>query len=394
MPLVLAPSNLFTTCSVRKLKTALFCVLGGMARKNTAQRRRDKARRQKERLKERQEEKPLIFEEETEFDLVQEPIDLPEEFRAVAKRFGAVGEEEDFSEEDEVLETKDEREVLEQAKDELAQEEPKTLSKRQMKRLLRVSLAELKQKCKRPDLVEWEDVTAKDPELLIYLKGYRGTVSVPRHWSRKRKYLAGKRGFVKPPFELPPFIKDTGITEARDQQRRIDDKKSLKVKGRERMRPKIGKLSIDYQKLYDAFFKYQTKPPLSQQGDLYYEGKEFEVRYRDKKPGKLSDEAKQALGMGPLAPPPWLHAMQRFGLPPSYQHLKIPGMNAPIPEGAQWGYHAGGWGRPPLDEVAKPAFEGAEFDERDPKIRDVFLKPIKSHIWGEFEPEEEEIEAS
>ena len=32
-------------------------------------------------------------------------------------------------------------------------------------------------------------------------------------------------------------------------------------------------------------------------GDLYYEGKEFETRLREKKPGDLSDELRRALGM-------------------------------------------------------------------------------------------------
>lgn len=126
------------------------------------------------------------------------------------------------------------------------------------------------------------------------------------------------------------------------------------------------------------------------------------------KPGQLSQELKEALGMPDGAPPPWLINMQvstivycvvltislpiycsqtyillcclcgnsakilqninchnwifdlvlvkktmlqRYGPPPSYPHLKIPGLNAPIPEGASFGYHAGGWGKPPVDEV-------------------------------------------
>jgi len=52
-------------------------------------------------------------------------------------------------------------------------------------------------------------------------------------------------------------------------------------------------------------------------GDLYYEGKEFETRMKDKKPGELSDDLRTALGMpvGPNSqrvPPPWLIAMQRL----------------------------------------------------------------------------------
>ena len=52
------------------------------------------------------------------------------------------------------------------------------------------------------------------------------------------------------------------------------------------------------------------------------------------------------------APPPWLINMQRYGPPPSYPKLKIPGLNAPIPPGASYGYHPGGWGKPPVDEVS------------------------------------------
>lgn len=66
---------------------------------------------------------------------------------------------------------------------------------------------------------------------------------------------------------------------------------------REKIRPKVGKVDIDYHKLHDAFFKYQTKPKLSIHGDLYYEGKEFEVKLKEKKPGNMSDELRNALGL-------------------------------------------------------------------------------------------------
>ncbi len=68
----------------------------------------------------------------------------------------------------------------------------------------------------RPDVVEMHDVTAQEPKLLVHLKAARNTVPVPRHWCFKRKYLQGKRGIEKPPFELPEFIKRTGIQEMRE----------------------------------------------------------------------------------------------------------------------------------------------------------------------------------
>lgn len=75
-------------------------------------------------------------------------------------------------------------------------------------------IAQLKQDCPRPEVVEVWDIRARDPKLLVFLKAYRNTVPVPRHWSQKRKYLQGKRGIEKPPFELPSFIGATGAAPA------------------------------------------------------------------------------------------------------------------------------------------------------------------------------------
>lgn len=130
------------------------------------------------------------------------------------------------------------------------------LSKRKMKKMTRLSVAELKQLVNRPDVVEMHDITARDPKLLVQLKAHRNTVQVPRHWCFKRKYLQGKRGIEKPPFDLPAFIKKTGIMEMRASLQEKDEAKTLKAKMRERVRPKMGKIDIDYQKLHDAFFKW------------------------------------------------------------------------------------------------------------------------------------------
>lgn len=167
-------------------------------------------------------------------------------------------------------------------------------------------------------------------------------VPVPRHWSQKRHYLQGKRGLEKAPFKLPAFIEATGIGDMRQAYLEKAEAQKLKSKGRERMQPKMGKLDIDYQVLHDAFFRHQTKPPMSVYGDLYYEGKEFESKSRHVRPGVLSPALRAALGMETsTSPPPWLVAMQRYGPPPSYPSLRIPGLNSPIPSGAEFGYHPG-----------------------------------------------------
>ena len=183
--------------------------------------------------------------------------------------------------------------------------EPK-ISKRKLKKQNRLSVAELKQLVARPDVVEMHDVTARDPRLLVHLKSTRNTVPVPRHWCFKRKYLQGKRGesgtvvlhgcllllflsgIEKPPFDLPEFIKKTGIMEMREALQEKEEQKGMKSKMREKVRPKLGKIDIDYQKLHDAFFKWQTKPRMTLHGDLYYEGKEFEIRLKEQKPGMMT----------------------------------------------------------------------------------------------------------
>ena len=60
---------------------------------------------------------------------------------------------------------------------------------------------------------------------------------------------------------------------------------------------------------------------------MYYEGKEYEIIKSDFKPGRLSPALRAALGINETSPPPWLYNMQRFGPPPAYPSLKIPGVN-------------------------------------------------------------------
>ena len=59
--------------------------------------------------------------------------------------------------------------------------------------------------------------------------------------------------------------------EMREALQQKEQEQSMKTKMRQRVRPKLGKIDIDYQKLHDAFFRYQTKPKMSRHGDIYYE---------------------------------------------------------------------------------------------------------------------------
>ena len=280
--------------------------------------------------------------------------------------------------------------------DEIPDEEEESgqpkLSKKKRKEQNKLSVAELKALVQKPETVEWTDTSATDPRLLVHIKAYRNVVPVPSHWSLKREYLSSKRGVEKPAFSLPKFIQETGIAEMRDAVLEKQNEASLKQKQRERVQPKMGKLDIDYQKLYEAFFRFQTKPELTRYGEVYYEGKEYETNLKHLRPGELSEELKDALNIPPGAPPPWLINQQRFGPPPSYAALKIPGLNAPPPPGGNWGFHPGGYGKPPVDEYNRPLFGGDIFGILQPQQNTQLGEPVEKTLWGELQEPEEESE--
>ena len=283
------------------------------------------------------------------------------------------------------------------------------LSKKKRKALNKLSVAELKALVRIPEVVEWQDVSSSDPRLLVQIKAQRNVVPVPTHWSLKREYLSSKRGIEKSAFRLPQFIAETGITEMRDAVLEKQAEQTLKQKQRERVAPKMGRLDIDYQRLYDAFFRFQTKPELTRFGEVYYEGKESEVDYQHFRPGELSDAVKEALGMPPGAPPPWLINQQRIGTPPSYPTLKIPGLNAPPPSSGSWGFHPGGWGKPPVDDYNRPLYGGDVFgiagpdgsgagqaQAQQPAKPDgppAIVEPVDRTLWGELQPRAAEEES-
>ncbi|KAI5092856.1 splicing factor 3B subunit 2 [Silurus meridionalis] len=147
-------------------------------------------------------------------------------------------------------ETEKDKEKEPEVEIEYVTEEPETYDPNYiLKKLQKEAEKDEQADCRRAqtDVVEMHDVTAHEPKLLVHLKATRNTVPVPRHWCFKRKYLQGKRGIEKPPFELPEFIKRTGIQEMREA--------------------------------------------------LQEKGKEIETRLKEKKPEDLSDELSIALGM-------------------------------------------------------------------------------------------------
>ena len=328
---------------------------------------------------------------------VSEPIVVDEDNPLYGMYKNVMGRFEEADKEDPALKEPEKPEVYFDDDDEIPDEDEENaapkISKKKRKEMNKLSVAELKALVRRPEMVEWTDTSAPDPKLLVQIKSYKNVVPVPNHWSLKREYLSSKRGIEKPPFSLPKFIQETGIAEMRDAALDKQDQASLKQKQRERVQGKLGRLDIDYQKLYEAFFRFQTKPELTRYGEVYYEGKEFETNLKHLRPGELSDELKDALNMPPGAPPPWLINMQRYGPPPSYPALKVPGVNAPPPPGASWGFGPGQWGKPPVDEATnRPLYGGDIFGVLQQQQNTQQGEPVDRDLWGELQVQEESEE--
>lgn len=306
--------------------------------------------------------------------------------------------------------------TTENDEDENENKEPIGVSRKKWKEERRNLISKLKGIVPDPSVVEAWDITATDPVLLTTLKCVRNSVPVPINWRQKRKYLQNKRGLEKRTIHLPHYIEQLGIGSIRDSQRDADGKKTLKQKQREKMRAKLN-LSLlsslrggdndqsvmeDEQRLHDAFFKYQTKPSLTSMGDLYYELRELQVDHSSFKPEVLSQELQSALGATEGDPPPWLIGMQRWGPPPSYPGLKIPGLNFPIPPGKSFGFGPGQFGKPPVDAHGRPLYgdvfaQGLNFESRDKRFD--ITDTEKTWVWGRLrndlehrEPETDENE--
>ncbi|GKV45859.1 hypothetical protein SLEP1_g52892 [Rubroshorea leprosula] len=119
---------------------------------------------------------------------------MDEEFRKVFEKFSfqeSVPEDEEKKEES-ALDAEPKKKAdsdSEEEEQDNQQKEKGGVSNKKKKLQRRMKIAELKQICSRPDVVEVWDATAADPKLLVFLKAYRNTVPVPRHWCQKRKYL-------------------------------------------------------------------------------------------------------------------------------------------------------------------------------------------------------------
>ena len=68
-------------------------------------------------------------------------------------------------------------------------------------------------------------------------------------------------------------------------------------------------------------------------------------------------------------------------------------MNAPIPPGAQWGFHPGGWGKPPTDQNNRPLY-GDVFGTMIVKVDKRYIVEPELEKWGEIIQESEEESAA
>jgi len=192
-------------------------------------------------------------------------------------------------------------------------------------------------------LVSPHDGNAIDPFFTVRLKMEKNTVPVPFHWEKQRSFLSRQADREEAVGIVPAEIEALGVSKIRAMK----DKKA-------------NPNQVAFMTCFMTGTPLQRKTfhmHLSQPGDVFHEGKwRPKVQFT---PGVLSQRLRHALGMGPTAPPPWLYSMQALRrLPPAYPAMRIPGLNAPIPSGAQWGVGQGQWGEPPRGENNAFLFPG------------------------------------
>ncbi|PWV08541.1 putative spliceosome-associated protein [Trypanosoma cruzi] len=212
-------------------------------------------------------------------------------------------------------------------------------------------------------LVTEHDGNAEDPYFTVFLKSVRRTVPVPRHWNQLRAFLVNQADRERATDLVPPEIAALGV----ERIRATRDKKA----------------NPDQVAFVTCFIsgtplrRKQFYVNLSRFGDIYYEGKWIPKNHHE--PGHLSQRLRTALGMGPHSPPPWLYGMQAMRrLPPAYPTIKVPGLNAPIPPGAQWGNGEGQWGQPPRNEKNTFLFPGV--------MEEVAAEETPPVYWGTVPP--------
>lgn len=192
-------------------------------------------------------------------------------------------------------------------------------------------------------LVSPHDGNAIDPFFTVRLKMEGNTVPVPFHWEKQRSFLSRQSDREEAVGIVPAEIEALGVSKIR----------AMKDKKANPNQVAFMTCFMTGTPLQRKTFHLHLSPP----GDVFHEGK-----WRPKAqfiPGVLSQRLRQALGMGPNAPPPWLYSMQALRrLPPAYPAMRIPGLNAPIPSGAQWGLGQGQWGEPPRGENNAFLFPG------------------------------------
>lgn len=163
------------------------------------------------------------------------------------------------------------------------------------------SLSYLKSLANNPELVQWFDCDAADPEYNVFLKSQPHVVQPPDTW-RARSEIP--RFNVKRAYTLPQSIIDTGIGAAVT---------SCGPAGMQQ-----GKLDVDYEKMHTALHSQHAKPFLSTLGEIPglkgFTERRIVIKHKKTAPSKRLCEA---LGVA-LGTEPWVAAVEKHGPAPGF----------------------------------------------------------------------------
>nr|BAS01671.1 splicing factor 3bA [Lotharella vacuolata] len=149
----------------------------------------------------------------------------------------------------------------------------------------------LKKIANRPDKIGIHDTRSKFCFSLVNIKDMQKSIDVPILWKTKKKFLIGNKGNENSNIFLKYYVNINS-----------------KIKKGFKNFKNILEL-IDKEVVFKTYLKF---------GEYFYEGKNLEKNLEKYRPGVLSENLREALGISTYSNPPWILNFKKFGLPPSY----------------------------------------------------------------------------
>ncbi|CAL6095900.1 Conserved_hypothetical protein [Hexamita inflata] len=193
--------------------------------------------------------------------------------------------------------------------------EPKFVQNQIAQRQNNVKLIDLKLSSNKPELVQYDDVNAPDPEFLAFLREQPNTVDIPRHWRvQKGSFLSQKlsKGSFRHLKNLEFRIPKQYMKAALERKNALDKIQEQTFQQLARNEIKVNQQETLYEVREEEYADNNEYLPF---GQVFYQGRLTELKFKyDFTKGELSDRLKHAIQYKEGEDAPWTHKRKILGL--------------------------------------------------------------------------------